>query len=550
MSRAARRGWRYALPRVALTVLLAWLVLYPIVLVARDAVTGGAIGTFLTKSGEWGALWASMWISAASVVLAAAIGVPLAFLFEWLEFPGRKTLGSLIALPAVLPPFVGVIAFLFLYGESGFVSRAVQALLGLRTPPWRLQGAGAILLVHAYSMYVYFYLLTRAGLARLDASLLEAAQALGAGPWATLRRVTLPLLRPSLAGATLLVFMTALGSFSAPYVFGGGFRVMTTQIVATKLNGELPLAMVETLALALVAVVGLVALRRGEGDALLTALGKGTAPRRRAIRRAGVRALATTAGWTLAVVLLLPHLTLILVSLVPYGTWTTETLPPVLGVVNYVRLFGEPERLRPLLNSFWMAAASTAAALALALAAGALVGRSRGGGNGPWRAWIEGLVALPWALPGTVFAVALATAFSVHQPLALRWVLVGSVLLLPLAYLVRNLPVAGRAVLAGFRQLDPALAEAAASLGAGRWATFRRVTLPLLRPALAAGGSLAFVAALGDFVTSIVLYTYDNRPISIEILTSLRVSELGVAAAFGVILMVVSALVLGLGARR
>src|SRR2546422_11134103 len=104
--------------------------------------------------------------------------------------------------------------------------------------------------------------------------------------------------------------------------------------------------------------------------------------------------------------------------------------------------------------------------------------------------------------------------------------------------------------LAGYRQLDPAFEEAAARLGAGRWATFRRVTLPLLRPALAAGASLAFVAALGDFVTSIVLYTYDNRPISIEIMSSLRVSELGVAAAFGVILMVVRPLVLVLGARR
>src|SRR3989475_2273518 len=226
---------------------------------------------------------------------------------------------------------------------------------------------------------------------------------------------------------------------------------------------------------------------------------------------------------------------------------TTEAVPPVLSVVNYARLFGEPERLRPLVNSLWMAAASTAVAVALALAAGALAARRRAG---PFRAPIESLLALPWALPGTVFAVALATAFAVHSPLALRWVLVGTVLILPLGLLVRNLPITGRAILAGFRQLDPALEEAAASLGAGPWGTFGRVTLPLLKPALAAGGSLAFVAALGDFVTSIVLYTYDNRPISIEIMSSLRLSELGIAAAFGVILMVVSAVVLGVGARR
>ncbi|HEY6223794.1 MAG TPA: iron ABC transporter permease [Gemmatimonadales bacterium] len=533
--------------RAALTLLLAWLVLYPILIAMGEAARGDAIRAFASRPGEWRALWASVWTSLASVALAGALGVPLAFLFEWLDFPGRKALGSLIALPAVLPPFVGVIAFLFLYGESGFVARAVQALLGLRTAPWRLQGAGAILLVHAYSMYVYFYLFTRAGLARLDASLLEAAQALGAGRWGTLRRVTLPLLRPSLAGAALLVFLTALGSFSAPYVFGGGFRVMTTQIVATKLNGELRLAMVESAALALVALAGLAVLRRTEGDDLVTALGKGTAPRRRAIQRTGLRVLATAAGWLFAALLLLPHLTLLLVSLVPYGTWTTETLPPILSAVNYGRLIAEPERLRPLVNSLWMAAASTCAAVGLALAAGELAGRRRAG---RWRGPIAALVALPWAVPGTVFAVALATTFSVHQPLALRWVLVGSVVLLPFAYLVRSLPVTGRAVLAGYRQLDPALEEAAASLGAGPWATFRRVTLPLVKPALAAGGSLAFVASLGDFVTSIVLYTYDNRPISIEIMSSLRVSEMGVAAAFGVVLMVVSAIVLGLGARR
>src|SRR5436309_6234533 len=348
------RSKRSDLAAAALTLLLAWLVIYPILIVAADAAHPSALRDFFTRPGEWAALWASIWISLASVVLAAAIGIPLAFLFEWFDFPGRRTLGALIALPVVLPPLVGVIAFLFLYGESGFVTRALQTLLGLEQAPWRLQGPLAILLVHAYSMYVYFYLFTRAGLAKLDVSMLEAAQALGAGRRATLWRVIVPLLRPSLVGAAILTFMTALGSFSAPYIFGGGFRVMTTQIVATKLNGDLPLAMVETVALAVVAVLGLVILRRTEGDDILVALGKGIAPRPRPIRRASIRWLAAGAGWGLAVLLLMPHLTLALVSLVPYGAWTTEVLPPVINFVNYLRLFFELEPLRPLWNSFVM----------------------------------------------------------------------------------------------------------------------------------------------------------------------------------------------------
>ncbi len=537
---------RTNLAAVALTLLLAWLVVYPILVVGADAADGTAVRAFVTRPGEWAALWASVWISLVSVILAAAIGIPLAFLFEWFDFPGRKTLGALIALPVVLPPLVGVIAFLFLYGESGFIARAIQSLLHLQNAPWRLQGAVAILLVHAYSMYVYFYLFTRAGLAKLDVSMLEAAQALGASRRATLWRVIVPLLRPSLVGAAMLTFMTALGSFSAPYIFGGGFRVMTTQIVATKLNGDLPLAMVETVALALVAIAGLVMLRRTEGDDILVALGKGIAPRPRPIRRRGVRWLAAGAGWGLAVLLLLPHLTLALVSLVPYGAWTTEVLPPVINLENYRRLFSEAERLRPMLNSLWMAAASTAVAVALALAGGWLVVRRRVA----LRRAIEALLALPWALPGTVFAIALAITFSVHAPLQLRFVLVGTAVILPLAYLVRALPLTGRGILAAYRQLDPSLEEAAASLGAGRWRTLARVTLPQLRPGLAAGASLAFVAALGDIVASIVLYTYETRPVSIEILSSLRLSETGVAAAFGVVLMIVSAVVLGVGARR
>ena len=529
---------------VVLALLLAWVIVYPLLVVGGEALHAD-FGAVLRQPAEWQALWGSLWISAASVMLSALVGVPLAFVFERYDFPGRRLLGALVALPAVMPPLVGVIAFLFLYGESGFVSRAVQAALGLGHAPWRLRGPGAILLVHAYSMYVYFYLFARAGLARIDGSMVEAAASLGAGPWRTFRRVTLPLLAPALWGAALLVFMTALASFSAPYIFGGSFRVMTTQIVATKLNGDLPTAMLETVALAALAILGFVVVQRSEGERSVAAVGKGTAPPLKAIAHPAARRAAAALGWTLGLVLLLPHLTLIAVSLVPAGTWTTQAVPPVWSLANYGTLFSQAERLRPLVNSLWMAAVATAAAVAVAAFAAHLVVRRRVA----LRRAIETLLALPWAVPGTVVAIALATLFSVRSPLTGRWILVGTAAILPLAYLVRSLPLTGRALLAGYRQLDPSLEEAAESLGAGRWRRLWRVTLPLLKPALAAGASLAFVTALGDFVTSILLYTYDTRPIAIEILSSLRLDDMGVAAAFGVVLMAVSAAALGAGAR-
>jgi iron(III) transport system permease protein len=312
---------------------------------------------------------------------------------------------------------------------------------------------------------------------------------------------------------------------------------MTTQIVASKLNGEVAMAQVETITLAIVALLGLWAMRRIDpGSTAVVGGVRGLAPARRHLRGTVTRWGVAALGWGLAVFLLLPHLTLLLISFVPPGTWTVEILPPVLDGSNYATLLSTPERLRPVLNSLWMASLATFGAIALGLTTARVSVRVKGRLGG----LLETLISVPWALPGTVFAIALATTFAVDMPWTGRVVLVGTPWLLPLAYLVRSLPLTGRSALAGLRQFDSSLEEAAASLGAGRWRRLVRVVLPLLRPAVMAGASLAFITALGDFVTSIVLYTFDTRPISIEILSSLRLQETGVAAVYGVLLMLVS----------
>ncbi len=531
--------------------LLLWLVLYPNLFVVRDSwVEGGRLTAehwrrFWGSGTEVGALWASVWISVLSVVLSAAVGVPLAFLFSRWEFPGRRLLGGLAAMPVLLPPLVGTISFLFLYGESGFLTRGVQLLLGMAEPPWRLAGPWAILLVHAYTMYVYFYLFTAAGLSRLDASYAEASAALGAGRWTTLRRVTLPLLAPALGGAGLLVFMTSMASFSAPYVFGGGFRVLTTQLYASKLNGEEGLVAVEATVLALASLLFLVLLQRYEGGRQYTGASKGSGASVR--RQGGPRALLLSLVAFLGVgFLLLPHATVLLVSFVPEGTWTTEILPPVYSAESYRTLFTDTDRLVPVLNSLRMATVATLANVVFAFAAGYLLARRRF----PGRRLVDALVVLPWALPGTVLAIALATTFSVHQPLAGRFVLVGTFAVLPLAYFIRNVPLVTRAALTSFRQLDPSLEEAAASLGAGRATALRRVVLPLVLPGLAAGALLAWVTALGEFVASILLYTHRTRPISVEMLAQLRAFDFGGAAAYGVLLIALVAVAFVFGWRR
>ena len=526
-----RQSWLIALPVMAL---LLWTVVYPNVAVIAGSFENG-LGhwrEFAASPADREALWTTLVISVASVFASLAIGVPLAFLLGRFEFPGRRLLRAVATLPAALPPLVGVIAFLFLYGESGLVTRVVQRAFGMAEAPWRLKGVGAIVFVHAYTMYVYVFLFVSAGLERFDATLDEAASGLGASTWQRLRRVTLPLLMPAVAGSALLVFMNALGSFSAPYVFGGGLRVLSTQILASKTNGAMGLAYVETTVLALSAVAGLILFRWLDRKRKYTLAGKGGRSRR-VIRSRRVQIVTTIAAALIVIALVLPHLMVILVSFARDGAWTTQVLPPEYTFENYRRLFSEAELWKPITNSVSMALIATAANLVVCFIAGYLIVFRRFGGRG----LLELLVALPWAIPATAIALGLAATFNRNDLLTGRVLLVGTFWILPLAYFIRDIPLVASAVESSLRQMDASLEDAARGLGASWLMTMRRVILPAARPGLVAGGLLAAVTAVGEFVASVVLYTHSNRPISMEILAQLRALAFGTAAAYSVLLI-------------
>jgi iron(III) transport system permease protein len=531
-----RRGqpgtWLLAAPVLAL---LLWTVVYPNLFVVAGSFADG-LGhwrEFFASPADREALRATMIISVASVAASLGIGVPLAFLLTRFEFRGRRTLSILATLPAALPPLVGVVSFLFLYGESGVVTRAVQVALGLERPPWTFTGIWAIIFVHAYTMYVYVFLLVSAGLERFDSSLDEAAAGLGAGSWHRLRRVTLPLLTPAIAGSMLLVFMSSLGSFSAPYVFGGGLRVLSTQIFASRLSGAIGLAYVETTVLALSAVAALALLRWYQRRGNFTLSGKGRATRV-VVRSRAVRVLGAALATVLVVLLVLPHAMVILVAFARDGAWTTQVLPPEYTLDNFRRLATDSRLWLPIRNSVSMALIATVANVVVCFLAAYLIVFRRFRGRG----LLQLLVALPWAIPATAIAIGLAATFNRTDPLSARVLLVGTFWILPLAYFIRGIPLVATAVEGSLRQMDPSLEDAARGLGGSWWLTMRRVVLPAARPGLIAGAMLATITGVGEFVASILLYTHANRPISIEILAQLRNLAFGTAAAYSVLLIV------------
>jgi iron(III) transport system permease protein len=230
----------------------------------------------------------------------------------------------------------------------------------------------------------------------------------------------------------------------------------------------------------------------------------------------------------------LPVLTVVLISFAETQRWTVQILPPAYTVANYASLFADPQFFDPIANSLLMASLATAANVVFGVAAALVVAKSRLPGRGLLRA----LAVLPFAIPGTVIALNLIVTFAEPSPLSAGQVLVGTFWILPLAYFVRQIPLVVRSTTAALEGFDDRLTEASADLGASTWTTFRRVVWPAILPGVAAGTLLTFVVSLGEFVSSIMLYVYSNRPISVEILAQLRLYEFGTAAAYSVLLMV------------
>lgn len=551
------RGPATVSPRITLWFIIAVVLLYGVIYPNLHVVVAS-----LQLDGSWSlasyrqalsqtivveSIFASVGVSLLTVLFCAGVGVPLAFLFERYTFPARRLFATFAALPLVLPPLVGTVAFIFLCGESGILARLAQSAFHLEHSPWSLRGWPALLLFHTYTMYPFFYMLTGAGLIRIDAALAEAGRSLGASRTRVLERVILPQLTPSLLAAGLLTFMTSMASFSAPLLFGGGVRVLTLEIYTARQRGDASLAITETVILAVISLGALFFFQRYEGTRKFAAAAmKGSTKQRRAIATGKSRALAIVGGILFSLILVLPVATLVLVSFARDGNWTTQTLPTSYTFANYIKLLSDSRASEVFLNSLAMSAIAAGGALVWSFCVAALLA-SKGSRN--WKRLLSWLILVPWALPGTVVAVSLAEAYGKPSALLGSFILVGTFWILPVIYFLRFMPLVVRAVQASMEQIDAALAEAASSLGARWWQRFTRITLPLVWPGALAGTLLAFVIALGEYVASVLVFVPTNRPISIAIASELRDFNLGTAAAYGVVLMVMIGIIMMIATR-
>ncbi|MDT0269715.1 iron ABC transporter permease [Streptomyces sp. DSM 44915] len=534
----------YLLAAPVVFVLLLFVVV-PMAATALTSLTGGDPGgnyrTFLSGSSREAVL-ISIGISVGSVLTCGVVGTLLAVLLARFDFPGRRPLEIFAILPMALPPLIGAVSFVLLYSETGIVPRTLASWFGVDPASVSVSGVAGVLVVHTFTMYPFFYLTVRAGLAGLDSSLEAAAANLGAARARVWRTVILPMLTPALVSGALLTFMMSMASFTAPQLYD--VQTLTMRIVATRTSGNAELAAAQVTVLSVVSILFLVAMRWYQGRRTHHSMSRGV-QRERTVSRGPARFAALLGSALLSLVLMAPVLVIILVSFSVDGAWTTQVLPPDYTFDNFRRIFSERDSLLPISVSVQMSLLATCAAILIGAAAAWVIARwpTRG------RTVLDVMIMLPWALPGTVIGVNLVQSFNEPQLSNLGLPLVGTLLILPVAYFVRYVPLVFRSTSASLDQLDPSLEEAARNLGATPLRVLRTITFPLVAKGVIAGALLAFVDGVGEYVASVVIYPAGYAPISVEIYNRIYSSEFGTAAAYGTFQIVLIFLVLAVSNR-
>jgi iron(III) transport system permease protein len=503
--------------------LLAVFVVWPVVKVLALSLKGAGGVTLVHYAEFFGSgrllriLLNSLAVSAVSTVITVTLALVLAYSVTRTDVPGKRFLSLMSLLPLISPPFLVSLAFILLFGRNGVVTRS----LGL---DWSIYGFHGIVIAQVFTFLPQAYLLLANVLGNIDTALEEAAENLGAGPLTTLRRVTLSLARPGLASAALVVFILCMTDFGNPILVGGRTNVLATEIYAQVIgmNDFASAAVMSTvLIVPCLAAYLLNAYWIGTGSYVTVTAGA----------RAALRPTPPAVRWPLFVLSgSIALFIAVIYGLIPLGSFVRLWGSDWSLSLHHYRFESTAEGAAPVWNSVKLALGAGALGTVLALVTAYVVERKRP----PGARTVEFLSLLPAALPGTVIGVGYILAFNV-PPLLLTgtmWILVTSVVFW-------KFPVAVLAALNAMKQIDPAIEEAAVSLGAGPVRTFVRVVLPLLTGTAFSIFVYFFINGMVT-VSAVVFLIYPGFNLgSVAILAQVENGYPGVACALGTIILVI-----------
>lgn len=528
---------------VLVVLIIGFLILLPLanILVYSTQPSGSAIlknswSDIVTRD----IIWNTVKLGLSVAFLGTLLGFIMAYTQARVEFRGKKILHIINLIPIISPPFAFATAVIVLFGRSGIITRGLF--------DWRptLYGYPGLVLVLTLSFFPIAYMNLLGMLRSLDPALDEAGSSLGANKWKVFKTVTLPLLIPGFAGSFLLLFIEAIADLANPIIIGGNYTVLASRAYMA-INGDYDISLAagySTLLLLPALLVFLIQRYWAQKRSVVSVTGKPS----------GRPTMVTSKPaklFLLSVTTLLTSLVILVYLTVVFGAFVK-----IIGVNNEFTL----DNFRYLLGGFANGAIKTTATLAF-------IATPLAGIFGMVIAWLvirkvrRGAEALDFlgmlgiAVPGTVIGIGYAITyndpvkigdFTIFPQVGGGGAILGGAIAIVMVYIIRSSPAGQRSGISQLQQIDPAIEEASASLGAAGGKTFRLITLPLISGAYLSGLMYAFAHSMTTLSPIIFLVTPDTSILTQKILAEADQGRYGNVFALCCILIVLIMVIGGL----
>lgn len=476
-------------------------------------------------------------------VTVGFVGISLVLITEYFDIRGARMLRIGYMTTLIYGGIILVSGYKFIYGNNGFLTNIFAKVIPNFPTDW-FQGFWAVLFVMTFACTSNHMIFLRNAMRAVDFQTVEAAQNMGASQIRILLRVVLPVLTPSLLAVTILTFITGLSATSAPLLIGGNdFQTITPMILTfSKTVNSRPLAALLALFLGIATILLLTVMMKIEKRGHYMSISKvKTTIRKQKIRNPIINVLVHIYAYILFLIYVLPVVLIVLFSFTDAKTIATRKLSlSAFTLDNYKTILTEASAYRPFIVSVIYSLLSAVAVAILVLMACRIIQKNKNKAS----AALEYGLLIPWLLPTTLIAIGLITTYNTPRFWMFNKILTGTSVIMFIGYVIIKIPFTFRMTKAAFFSLDDSLEDAARSLGAKGFYTFRRVILPIVLPTVLAIFALNFNGLLGDYDMSVFMYHPLNQPLGVYIksLTDAQTNADNSALSFvyAVLMMIIS----------
>ena len=474
------------------------------------------------------------------------IGIFLVLVVDYFDIKGAKILKLGYMTTLIYGGVVLASGYKFVYGANGIMTKILVSIFPNFNAGW-FEGYGAVAFVMTFAITSNHVIFLSNAIRKIDYSTIEAAKNMGASQFYILRKVVLPVLKPTIYAITVLLYITGLGATSAPLIVGGKkFQTIGPMILTfsqTVSSRDLAAVLALILGIATLILLSFMIYFERKGNFMSVSKTKSVIVKQK-INNPLINIIVHLFAYLLFFIYIIPVIFVIIFSFtnsrsISSGAITGFTFQ------NYIDVFSSFDVLKPFVTSVFYSAGASILVVILTLGVSRILHKYKN----IWALILEYLMLIPWVLPSTLIAIGLITAFDKKNILAFNNILTGTIWLLLIAYVIVKIPFSLRMLKATFFSIDNELEEAATSLGASPFYTFRKVIFPIILPSAMAILALNFNSLLADYDLTVFLYHPLLKTLGIVIRSStdstqnLKDSQ-AVALVYSVILMIIASVTL------